>query len=134
MMEDHVIRLRGGWFREELDDGHGRIRVTLPVVWPDELTGVVTLLREFQRPPIDTDQQSIMLRLDDVPGLRSVEFNGTILARPKNETTRDSFDLTNRIGDRNRLRLEVDVALARLEPGSHWGVIALVIGTRGSTA
>src|SRR5690349_18316241 len=80
-MEDHVIRLRGGWTRGD-PPSPGDGRVTLPLTWPVCPAGPVRLVRRFQAPRVDPASVVVSLTLEDVAGLLSVELNGRTLARP----------------------------------------------------
>ena len=71
-MPEHLIRLRGSWQIE----GDPPRRIDLPTTWPAGLEGRLTLSRRFNRPRFDPSAESLALRLDAVPGLRSALLNG----------------------------------------------------------
>jgi hypothetical protein len=101
----------------------------LPVRWPSDQTGLVTLTRRFGRPPFDSAREALSLRLDQVPGIRALHLNGQPLPPVSPTSSRIEFPLAG-LMDRNQLDLEVDIAAAGARSAVEkavWGVISLVI-------
>jgi hypothetical protein len=136
-MTQHLIRLRGGWFRvdpEWMPDPSAPPagdRVTLPLTWPDApgWRGRVRLVRSFGPPPVDPARESLSLRLDQVGGLVSAQLNGREIARPAPGTRALEIPLSEALPRRNLLILDVDVPAAGgpRAPHAPWGEVALVI-------
>ena len=135
MTSEHFIRLRGGWERQA--EGEGNIptpRITLPTTWPPDWIASIRLRRSFGRPPIDVDRQELVLRLEDVAGLRRVWLNDRALPLPEIPGDSIVLPIGDPLPDRNVLILEIDPsswAIGERGPGV-WGSIALVIRDRGA--
>jgi hypothetical protein len=131
-MTEHPIRLRGAWALatpDRPDDVLPRY-VSLPVSWPESLGSPVSLVRRFQRPPVDPARERIFLRMESVLGLLSVRLNGEEIARPGPGGEALELEVGGRLrrGGGNELALEVDPRPARdRSPNGPWGAIALVI-------
>jgi hypothetical protein len=122
-MPDHVIRLRGGW---DWDAGPTR-RVSLPIDdWPTP-NCLVRLVRRFQSPPIDPRDESLWLRLDAVPGLRSVHLNGGPLIDTANAGSAIETPLYDVLPAGNRLELLVETGEAVAGGSGGWGLVALIV-------
>ena len=126
-MTEHRIRLARAWSRRFANLPPRR--VDLPAGWTAaDQRQPFDLVRQFQRPPIDPASQGIDLELIDVPGLRTVWFNGgrtlEIGRAGDGEPTRIKLDALLQPG-RNHLHLRVD--LIGVDPTRPWGRIALVI-------
>jgi hypothetical protein len=117
----HEIRLRGGWECAPADGpSPGPTRLTLPVRADSLPTGRLRLTRRFNRPPrVECD--SVILRLFQTPGIRSVRFNG-LPAGPISPGCSE-LDLELRpLTARNELVLEAEPPFV----GVDWGVISLL--------
>ncbi len=127
-MPEHQIRLRVAWDRLDDSDDPPR-RVDLPTVWTvwtvSDPARPFRLLRKFGRPTFDPGAVAVALELLDVPGLVAVRLNGQSLE------VKDRIAVDGILQARNLLELDVDLSEAgRIEPGSAWGSIALVIADR----
>ncbi|MGO9468849.1 MAG: hypothetical protein ACLQIB_42925 [Isosphaeraceae bacterium] len=131
-LNEHSIRLRGGWeCRPAAPAESPPKRLVLPTRWTSDQTGLVTLTRRFGRPPLDAAREALFLRLDQVPGIRSLHVNGQPLAPISPASSQYEFPLAGLL-DRNQIDVEVDIAAAGARsaaPGLDWGLISLVIGT-----
>jgi len=134
---EHRIRLRGGWGccaagLPETDEH----RVTLPMRWSPDGLGRMRLTRRFGRPPFDPDRELLILRLDQVAGIRSMLLNGQPVAGVAPE--RSFYELQiNHSRDRNLLVLEVERPLPGMESAgasAEWGIVALVVRPIGPAA
>lgn len=128
-MQEHQIRLRGGWEWHDPSNRRSRPRaVTLPFDWPAGQASPVRLVRKFGSPPLDPSRESLVLNLERVPGLVAVRFNDRPVPLPDPESSGLSVPLDQPRGQ-NELVLDVDPvrAASALRPGSQWGHIALVI-------
>ena len=127
-MNDHRIRLRGGW--ECQRDGPGREaegdRITLPVRWGASHPGRLRLSRRFGRPPIDPTRQLLLLELDRARGMQSLSLNGKALTDVSPEKSYYLIPLAE-IEERNELVLEVETGDAPDDAETDWGHFALVI-------
>lgn len=125
-MTEHPIRLRGGWELREPSGGHPE-RLTLPLVGFPRSTTPVRLYRSFHVPAVDPAREELWLRLEAVPGLAEVRFNGRALPRPHAGALVEHLrlDLDAAVPATNELMLRVDVAPEPLDPP--WGIVALVI-------
>ncbi len=132
IMPEHRIRLREGWESSALDGHPGDVgRLSLPVVWTRGTQGPIRLSRRFGRPPIDPAIESIRLELRGIPGLRSVHLNGVALGPPPAGVLDWTLPLTEPLGSRNTLTLEVVLEQAStVEIPEGWGSIALMIAPK----
>jgi hypothetical protein len=131
-ISEHRIRLRGGWeCHPASGDDEPTRRVTLPFVWPADASRTVRLVRPFNRPPIDPARESLVLELDQVEGLAALLLNDRELARPPRGTSRVVISLDGPLPARNELVLEVEPPAVG-NPGSTWGMVALVIRPAGA--
>ena len=123
-MPEHRIRLALAWSRLVADQPPRR--VDLPIVWTeDDARGPFDLVRQFRWPPIDEARQAVALELDDVPGLRALQFAGRDLLEGAICGTGPRRILLIRSPDRQVVQLGVD--LAGVVADRPWGRIALVI-------
>lgn len=126
-MPEHWIRLRGGWEWRNLTAGAAaKQTLALPIEWPGGQVHPVSLLRRFGRPPIDPLHESITLRLEHVPGLRAIQFNGRSVEGPFDDPLSLPLESIGPILAKNLLILEVDPGRAT-RPGEMWGQIALIV-------
>jgi len=126
-LNEHAIRLRGGWECRSTALGESvPRRIVLPTQWTSEHTGLATLTRRFGRPPFYFAGETLSLRLDQVPGIHALRFNGQSLAPVSPDRAQFEFPLAG-LRDRNQLDVEVDVRAAGAQ--SAWGLISLVIRT-----
>jgi hypothetical protein len=120
-VEDHEIRLRGGWECTALDGSPGpRRRLTLPIRWESFTSGRFRLTRRFSRPPRTPDGPAI-LRLRQTPGLLSILFNGRPLGPISPELSEYEIAL-GALAPRNEIVLEI----APTGENSEWGLISLI--------
>ena len=129
-MPEHLIRLRGGWERQDLDAPEsGPTRITLPIHLDSSLARRVRLSRRFGSPPLQREVETLGLRLHHVPGLVSVTINGSPFPLPPQGGGWPEIAL-HELPQRNLLVLEVNLAAVH-SPGqagaSRWGEIALVV-------
>jgi hypothetical protein len=142
-MTEHRIRLRGGWDVRALDGIPGELsRLTLPIRWDFERPRRLRLTRRFQRPPLPVltlrgshpaGQPELVLVLEDVPGIVSLELNGESPVHVGRERTCYEIPL-GQLPQRNRLDLEIETPCAQDRTGGdvpEWGSIALVIRDGG---
>ncbi len=131
-MPEHLIRLRGGWEWADLDDRESRpTRITLPAHLHLSESRRLRLTRRFGRPPMDILTETLWLRLERVPGLKSIAINGAPV--PLERLGASPLEVALReLADRNLV--ELDVNLPASETAGHaieprWGEIALVVRT-----
>ena len=143
-MSEHRIRLRGGWEARAIDAMPWAVnRLTLPIRWGVDPPRRLRLTRRFQRPPLPVltlrgsqtaGQPELVLVLEDVPGIVSLELNGESPVCVSPEQTRYEIPL-GRLPQRNQLVLEVETPRRDDRPGGEsleWGCIALVIRDAGT--
>ncbi len=127
-MTEHQIRLRGGWELREDSEGPPR-RLTLPFTHVAGSARPLQLYRSFQAPRLDPGREQLWLRVESVPGLLEIRFNGQTLLRPDAGAPLELVRLDNgpdsALAVRNELMFRVDVAL--IPPDEPWGSVALVI-------
>jgi hypothetical protein len=127
---EHMIRLRGGWACRALDSPDSSERpLTLPVRWGPHDPARMFLTRKFGRPRLDPDRETLLLKMDHVPGILSVDLNGHPIARSAALVSRYEIELAHLL-DRNVLVLEIETPESRLGPAGNvaeWGMISLVI-------
>ena len=107
-MDEHRIRLRGGWECGRIGTaGSAPERMTLPVRWAPEISGRMRLSRRFGRPHLDAARQILLLELDRVQGMQTLLLNGEILAAAS--PARSSYEIPlGELLERNLLVLEVE--------------------------
>lgn len=127
-MTGHKIRLRGGWEWRDTASGTSR-RVALPLSLAAEATSGVLLVRSFNKPPLDKDKEALWLRLEHVPGLRSVRLNGQEIVQATADSSEYSVPLEHLGPSRNVLVLELGstVRPAQEADNNAWGEIALIV-------
>ncbi len=106
----HRIRLRGPWECLPLDASAGSHAVTvkMPGRWQDQLGdigGPVRLTRKFGYPGTIDDYERVWLTIAGVAGRAEVSLNGHALGILENEP--GEYDVTQRLGERNRLEVVV---------------------------
>ena len=135
-MSEHRIRLRGGWEARAIDPMLGAVdRLTLPIRWDLDRPRRMRLTRRFQRPPLEVPSHLVLL-LEHVPGIISLELNGESPVRVSPEQTRYEVPL-GRLPQRNQLVLEIETPRSNDWAGSdapEWGSIALVIRAAGTVS
>ncbi len=124
----HLIRLRGGWERDEPGRESTPERLTLPLVgWPSGW-GLTRLVRHFQHPALDFATESLALRLVSVPGLITVKLDGIALVSPDSPDTDRPLSIDPSQPRRHTLELIVDFSGTALSARTEiWGEIALVV-------
>jgi hypothetical protein len=131
---EHLIRLRGAWeWWDPAALGNKPRRVNLPVLWPTGMPQPFRLRRRFGAPPFDPAKEDLVLRFEDVPGLRSAWLNGRLLVGLESQRDLTQVSLVGLVERRNELELEVDPG-GWAEAGPEavpWGSVALVIKTAG---
>ena len=105
----HRIRLRGPWdVRPHTGDAPAG-RMTVPGTLRDGgwagFTGRVSFYRRFGRPSNLSPAETVRLVLDQVPGLAEVRLNDERLGPLVGA---ESFDVTNRLAERNTLEVVLD--------------------------
>jgi hypothetical protein len=128
VVSEHRIRLRGGWECDSIDPpAPGPCRLTLPTRWTAEGRRRLRLTRRFHQPPLETGSR-VVLRLEHVPGIHSLELNGQP-AVPVSPGWSEYEVLLDASASRHRLVLEVetpDPADSSM-PATEWGYVSLVI-------
>ena len=129
-MDEHRIRLRGGWVcQSALAEQGPPERITLPIRWDPANPRRLRLSRRFGRPPFDPERQSVLLELDEARGIHSLLLNGKALATISPAKSYYLLPLAE-IAERNTLIIGVETgqscaALAEVSPD--WGQIAILI-------
>lgn len=118
-MPEHLIRLRKAW---ELESplGTPRGRLDLPQERLD-LGAPFRLLRSWTAPAALAPDERVLLRLDRVPGLLSIQID-SVTRPPAGHLT-----LTAEPGRRSRLILTCDPTTLSEEQRLDWGHVALVM-------
>jgi hypothetical protein len=128
VVSEHRIRLRGGWECESVDPPSGApYRLTLPTRWAADGPRRLRLTRQFNQPPVQTGSR-VVVRLQQVPGIRSLEVNGQA-AVPVSPGCTEYEVLLDASGGPRRLVLDVDTTNSSdpTSPPIEWGDVALVI-------
>jgi hypothetical protein len=128
-VNDHRIRLRGGWQLETAASDQDGGRITLPVRWDRNNPRRLRLSRRFGLPPIDTKRQCLLLELNRARGIQSLLLNGKTLTAISSEKSYYLIPLAE-IEERNVLSLEVETGEAcadATEADGDWGHFALLI-------
>jgi hypothetical protein len=143
IMYPHRIRLRGPWECEPLarivTDDQGRIamrtdnlppprRMTMPCRWSEgglrNFAGRVRYRRRFGCPSRLDDYERVWLTFTGADSIAGVSLNGHFLGRHEGADQPFEFEVTNLLGDRNELIVEVE---SPSENGGLWGEVALEI-------
>jgi hypothetical protein len=135
VVNEHRIRLRGGWECQSGCSGEVPERITLPIQWDPEIRRRVRLYRRFGRPAIDQDRQCLLLELDRARGIHSLLLNGKTVTAISPAKSYYLIPLAE-IEERNELVLEIEIGETRDEQAPSerdWGQIALVIRPIEST-
>jgi hypothetical protein len=128
-VNDHRIRLRGGWECQSAGPAQEGDRITLPVRWGASHPARLRLSRRFGRPPIDTTRQLLLLELDRARGIQSLLLNGKALTAISPQKSYYLIPLAE-IEERNLLAIEVETGEAAndsTDAEQDWGHFALVI-------
>jgi hypothetical protein len=128
-ISEHVIKLRGGWEWHDPAEASGLRRATLPLDEFPAAPGRFRLVRHFQTPPLDPHSESLLLRLEHVPGLVSVSFNGVNLPTEPSGVAPIWLRLEGTLARRNTLSLEIEPSAFSTfsSVATSWGIISLVI-------
>lgn len=128
-MNEHRIRLRGGWeWRPAISSECEQTRLTLPVRWGRHDPRRVILTRRFGRPRLEPGTR-VLLQMDQVEGVVSLSLNGDSIFPVLPEATHYEIELPA-LAERNVLVLEIEMPEPASEitgAGVEWGVIALVV-------
>lgn len=125
-MPGHPIRLRAAWERRDpARPDAPPDRVDLPLAVADIPRVPFRLERRFGLPRLGPGE-TILLVLEDVPGLVAVTLNGQPLARPGPGTSALHLDPGPALQPRNVLVLDVDPSSWHAPPAA-WGRIALEV-------
>ena len=131
-MDEHRIRLRGGWeCRAAGSPECENRRLNLPVRWESEGPRRLVLTRRFGRPPLNQGQQVLFLQMDQVEGILSLVLNGQPIGRTAASISSYEIEVPD-LAERNVLVLEIALPEPRPEVTGgreEWGVIALVVRT-----
>lgn len=128
-MNEHRIRLRGGWECQPAGSVEPPETIALPCRWDAARPRRVRLSRRFGRPKIDPLRQCLLLELDQASGIHSLLLNGKAIAASSPSKSYYLIPLPD-IEDRNVLVLEVETGQTRGDAFGkdlEWGNVALVI-------
>jgi hypothetical protein len=132
-MNEHRIRLRGGWRCHALSADPSTARtITLPFQWDPGQRDPVRLVRQFGFPAIDRERERVSLRIAETPGLLAIRINDRAL-QPPTGLEPSALELgEDQLSPRNELVLDVDPVRASAEgsAGPGWGHIALIVRPR----
>jgi hypothetical protein len=125
---EHRIRLRGGWECDSIDPpALGSCRLALPTRWPAQARRRLRLTRRFNQPRLEA-RSRLILRLEQVPGIQSLELNGQLAIAVSPGRSEYEILLDESAG-RHRLVLEIETP----DPSdasslaTDWGNVSLVI-------
>jgi hypothetical protein len=128
-VDEHRIRLRGGWVCQSASATEPPDRITLPIRWGPDNPRRLRLSRQFGRPQIDPERQSLLLELSEARGIHSLLLNGKAVTAIAPAKSYYLIPLAE-IDERNTLVLEVETGesnAAGAEAGPDWGQIAILI-------
>jgi len=128
-VNEHRIRLRGGWECQPAGSAEPPETIALPVRWDLTRPRRVRLSRRFGRPKIDALRQCLLLELDQACGIHSLLLNGKAIAAISSQKSYYLIPLSD-IEDRNVLVIEMETGQARGDAFGNdleWGQIALII-------
>ncbi len=142
ILPKHEIRLRGGWTMLVQDQNPVFINLPFSLLPYLAENREAKLVRPFGAPRIDPKNERIDLRLESVPGLLSVRFNGSELDWQVDSRDPELIPLSGRMHSRNRLELTVSLkratalsnASGQFEGETLWGSVSLVIADREDAA
>jgi hypothetical protein len=128
LMNEHVIRLRGGW---TCAPSEGETRLSLPSGTLRPLATGFVLTRPFQAPRRLAPEETVRLRIEHTPGLDRIRLDGRVIfeAVDANEPPKE-LDVTGALTGRCVLVLEVGGG-DWTAPVEGWGHVALVIRGEG---
>jgi hypothetical protein len=129
-VDEHRIRLRGGWVCQSTSSAtEPPNRITLPIRWDPDNPRRLRLSRQFGRPQIDPERQSLLLELSEASGIHSLLLNGKALTAFDPAKSYYLIPLAE-IDERNTLVLEVETGESHAgaaEDNPDWGEIAILI-------
>lgn len=128
-MNEYRIALRRAWQAESVG-GNVPARVDLPMV-VDSAWGIFRLVRRFHTPEIDARAQEVLVRLEQVAGLRRVSIDGEVVAAALTENGGYEISVSAERGSRI-IELEVDAAHTGEPQRSSWGHVHVIIRERGN--
>ena len=126
-MDEHTIRLRGGWECIAIDRGDaGPARLNLPAAGGSLPTGRLRLVRRFQRPPRAAGARS-SCGCDRSSGILSLALNGHPIGPASPDRPKFEVNLPP-LAPRNELVVEAEPPRGAAD----WGVFCLVFGGGGN--
>jgi hypothetical protein len=129
-VSEHQIKLRGGWLCRAAGSPESAAQpLSLPTRWSPETPRHLLLVRRFGRPRLQDEGHTLLLRLDQVPGIQSLTLNGRRLEHPAAGASSCEITLDALI-ERNTLVLDVETPPPPPESTSNapeWGFISLLI-------
>ncbi len=129
-MDEHRIRLRGGWECQSTASAEEPPeRIALPVRWDPGNPRRLRLTRRFGRPPVDLERQTLLLELAQARGIHSLLLNGKAQSGVSASKSYYLIPLAE-IDERNTLVLEVETAESAVGAGEgvqDWGQIAILV-------
>jgi hypothetical protein len=127
-MTEHIIRLRGGWTRALSET---ETRLSLPSHTLRPLASGFVLTRPFHAPRGLGPEETVLLRIDQAPGLERIRLDGLVIfeASGANDPPRE-LDVTAALTRHCVLVLEVGGG-DWTAPADGWGHVALVIRAEG---
>jgi hypothetical protein len=127
-MTEHIIRLRGGWTRALSEI---QTRLSLPCHTLQPIACGFVLTRPFHAPRGLESGETVLLRVEQVPGLERIRLDGRVIfeTADANEPPQE-LDVTGALTGRCVLVLEVGGS-EWTAPADGWGHVALVIRGEG---
>lgn len=125
---EHIIRLRGGWQRQD-ERGAPFVRISLPLPEPPRGPSGFHLVRQFGQPPLVPGRERLWLRLERVAGVRKIWLDDQLVAQPGPRSDAVEIEISPLGETRHRLVLEVEPEANLSGPGAAqpWGIVALVV-------
>ena len=129
-MDEHRIRLRGGWVCQSASTAADQPeRITLPIRWDPDKPRRMRLSRRFGCPPVDRERQRLLLELCQARGIHLLLLNGKEVTGISAAKSSYLIPL-DEIDERNTLVLEVETGETHggaAESGSDWGEVAILV-------